>query len=491
MPLAFAGGIFLRRQEMADRIRRLFKERGELIRLIAVIFFSVALIAFTCYHAFSQNPDGDAYFLIETGRYIAVNHKLPDTAYWLITDGVPTMTQQWLCCIVNYAFYSLFGLTGTKYLALILAGVLYGIDYLFAKSITVRKSDAMGLAAIMLFMTKAFISTRPYTMTIAASVLMVYVLRRFFSEKEHTPKSITLFYVATALIFVFQANWQISNTFFPMLWICCFIPRLKDKKPSLDLYAIGALGVGIVSTVLNPNGLKGALYIVNTIGDVKGFKIAEMMSPPMKSVKMVFAVIVIALTVYLIKQIPLWLLFASAGSVLASCVYIRCSWMMAIPLACLIVMLKADWVKTLIRTAVFFAFVIYGFIKIPDAMVYYFWLPNEVTEQITSYIPNNEDTVLFTDFNTGNFMMFSGYKIYYDARPDIYGPGIAGSKALNSEMLDVMEGRADYDEFVDKYGFNWFVVSSTDDIKYYLDYNEDRYEIAYEGYGPTVYHKIG
>lgn len=476
---------------MIKAIKDLFKERGDFIRLIAVIFFAVALVAFTCYHAFSQNPDGDAYFLIETGRYIVTNHSLPDTAYWLIADGVPTMCQQWLCCVINYAFYSAFGLMGTKYLALILAGILYGVMYLFAKSLTERKSDAMGIAAAMLFIASKLISTRPYTMTIALSVLMMYVLIRFFKEKKHTGRSIALFFAATALIFILQANWQISNIFFPMLWICCFIPKFENKKPSLDLYAIGALLVGAIATLINPNGVKGALYIVNTIGDVKGFSISEMMSPPMKSIKMVFAVAVVALLVYLIKEVPLWLIFASCGSVLASCVYIRCTWMMAIPLACLVTYIKPETFKTVIRTVLFFAFVIYGFIKIPDAMIFYFWMPNEVTENITGYIPNNEDTILFTDFNTGNFMMFSGYKIYYDARPDIYGPGIAGDKQLNSEMLDVMEGRADYDAFVEKYGFNWFVVSSADDIKYYLDYNGDKYEVVYEGYGPTIYHRIG
>ncbi len=476
---------------MTEAVRKLFKERGDLIRLVAVIFFAAGLIAFVCYNAFSRNPDGDAYFLIETGRYIAQNHRLPDTAYWLITPDVPTMTQQWLCCIVNYAFYRAFGLTGTKILALLLAGILYIADYLLCRDLTERKSDAMGIAAVMMLIVSPLISTRPYTITIALSVLMFFFLRRFFKEEKHTAKSITVLFIATAVIFALQANWQISNIFFPMLWICCFIPKIKDRKPSLDPYALGALGIGLVSVLANPNGIKGALYIVNTIGDVKGFTISEMLSPSMKSVKMVFAAAVIALAAYFIKEIPLWLIFASAGSVLASCVYVRCGWMMSIPLACLIAYIKPQKAKTLIRALVFFAFVIYGFAKIPDAMVYYFWLPNEVTENITSYIPNDEDTVLFTDFNTGNFMMFSGYKIYYDARPDIYGPGIAGDKALNDEMLGVLEGRADYDAFIEKYGFNWFVVSSVDDIKYYLDYNSDRFEVVYEGYGPTVYHKIG
>ena len=87
--------------------------------------------------------------------------------------------------------------------------------------------------------------------------------------------------------------------------------------------------------------------------------------------------------------------------------------------------------------------------------------------------------MLFTDFNSGNYFTFSGFKVYYDARPDIYGPGIAGDKELNTEMAQVISGDIDYDEFIAKYGFNWFAVNSVDSIDIYLQYN-DGYENVYD-----------
>ena len=41
-----------------------------------------------------RNPDHDSFFLIDLGRYIVNNRALPKTAYWLITDDVPTIVQQ-------------------------------------------------------------------------------------------------------------------------------------------------------------------------------------------------------------------------------------------------------------------------------------------------------------------------------------------------------------------------------------------------------------
>ena len=440
---------------------------------------AVGTLSLVSLNVFKHNPDYDSYFLIETGRYIVTNHKLPETAYWLITRDVPTIIQQWLCCVVNYSFYSAGGFLGIKMLAYLMAAILYGAFYILARTFTKQKSFAMGIASALVCICHQFLTTRPYALTITLSVLLVVVLKRFFGTDKHTAKDIILFYLAVAGIFILQANWQISNIVFPMLWICCFIPKLKDgKKPALDLYAIGALVIGAVSTLINPNGIYGTLYLVKTLKDVGIFQIAEMDSPAMKSLSMVCVVAVIILTTVLIKKLPLWLIFASAGSVISACMYWRCMWMLMIPLAALVTMIEAKKAATAVKLLGAAAIIIIGFIKIPDAMVYYYVYPVEIKEDVASYI-TGDDVVLFTDFNTGSYFTFSGFKVYYDARPDIYGPGIAGDKELNTEMSNVISGDIDYGEFIDKYGFNWFAVNRVDNIDMYLQYT-DGYEKVYD-----------
>ena len=440
---------------------------------------AVGTLSLVSLNVFKHNPDYDSYFLIETGRYIVTNHKLPETAYWLITRDVPTIIQQWLCCVVNYSFYSAGGFLGIKMLAYLMAAILYGAFYILARTFTKQKSFAMGIASALVCICHQFLTTRPYALTITLSVLLVVVLKRFFGTDKHTAKETILFYLAVAGIFILQANWQISNIVFPMLWICCFIPKLKDgKKPALDLYAIGALVIGAVSTLINPNGIYGTLYLVKTLKDVGIFQIAEMDSPAMKSLSMVCVVAVIILTTVLIKKLPLWLIFASAGSVISACMYWRCLWMLMIPLAALVTMIEAKKAATAVKLLGAAAIIIIGFIKIPDAMVYYYVYPVEIKEDVASYI-TGDDVVLFTDFNTGSYFTFSGFKVYYDARPDIYGPGIAGDKELNTEMSNVISGDIDYGEFIDKYGFNWFAVNRVDRIDMYLQYT-DGYEKVYD-----------
>lgn len=461
-------------------LTKAFSDHKDLILLITVIFMAVSTISVAAFYAFKYNPDYDSYFLIETGRYIVTNHKLPETAYWLITEDVPTIIQQWLCCVVNYAFYSWNGFMGIKILGLLMIAVLYGSLYLFASEFTKQKSFAMGLSLSAIIICNLWVSTtRPYALTITLSVLLMIVLKRFFASDKHSTKDIILFYLKVAGIFVFQANWQISNIIFPMLWICCFIPKLKDgKKPSIDLYALGALAVGALATLVNPYGINGTLYLVKTLGDVGIFPIAEMSSPEMKSINMLCVAAVIILAVLLIKKIPLWLIFASAGSVICACCYSRCLWMLMIPLVALATQLEGKYIVAALKAAGAVAIIIYGFIKIPDAMVYYYVYPEEIKNDVASYI-TGDDVVLFTDFNSGSYFTFSGFKVYYDARPDIYGPGIAGDKEINTEMAQVVSGDIDYDKFIDKYGFNWFAVNTVDAIDGYLKSN-DKYEIVYD-----------
>ena len=462
-----------------NSLTRIWSGHKEVITLIAVIFMAVGTLSLVSFYVFKHNPDYDSYFLIETGRYIATNHRLPDTAYWLISEDVPTIIQQWLCCIANYTFYSTWGFLGIKMLACLMAAILYGAFYVLARTFTKQKSFAMGIASALTCICHQFLTTRPYALTITLSVLLVVVLKKFFSADRHSVRDTVLFYLAVAGIFIVQANWQISNIVFPMLWICCFIPKLKDgRKPALDLYAMGALAVGAVSTLINPNGIYGTLYLVKTLKDVGIFPIAEMDSPAMKSLSMACVVAVIILAVVLIKELPLWLIFASAGSIISACMYWRCQWMLMIPLAALVTMIKHKQIAAAVKLIGAAAIIVIGFIKIPDAMVYYYVYPEEIKKDVASYI-TGDDVVLFTDFNTGSYFTFSGFKVYYDARPDIYGPGIAGDKEINTEMAKVISGDIDYGEFIAKYGFNWFAVNRVDSIDIYLQYT-DGYENVYD-----------
>jgi hypothetical protein len=74
-------------------------------------------------------------------------------------------------------------------------------------------------------------------------------------------------------------------------------------------------------------------------------------------------------------------------------------------------------------------------------------------------------------------------------RLELEKPIIAGDKEINTEMAKVISGDIDYDEFIAKYGFNWFAVDRIDRIDMYLQYNEN-YENVYDDGVLKIYKAI-
>ena len=112
---------------------------------LSYVLLAVALGIFATAQALLQNPNSDAFFLIDTGRYIVNNGSLPDTAYWLVKPGVPTIIQQWLCDVVNYFAYAAGGYAGIVVLGLLLNLILLGSLFVFCREIV--KNNQVGFNA--------------------------------------------------------------------------------------------------------------------------------------------------------------------------------------------------------------------------------------------------------------------------------------------------------------------------------------------------------
>ncbi|MBR6487983.1 MAG: hypothetical protein IKT20_03665, partial [Clostridiales bacterium] len=100
-------------------------------------------------------------------------------------------------------------------------------------------------------------------------------------------------------------------------------------------------------------------------------------------------------------------------------------------------------------------------------------------QKMLDSVPSPDQVTLYTDFNSGAYFLPDGYKIYFDARPELYHVYIAGEKAFTKEALAVWTGEADYEEYIAKYGFDWFAVSSGSHMDNYLE-NEPDYEMVFD-----------
>ena len=100
--------------------------------------------------------------------------------------------------------------------------------------------------------------------------------------------------------------------------------------------------------------------------------------------------------------------------------------------------------------------------------------------------------VLYTDFNDGAFFEWYGYKVYLDARPELFAKKINGQKDVMQESLDLMDGKLDCDKFIDDYGFTHVIVIGGESNPLYscLTARED-FELVVSGEGYRFFERIG
>lgn len=443
---------------------------------ISYVLLAVALGIFATAQGLIQNPNSDAYFLIDTGRYIVNNKALPDTAYWLVKPDVPTIIQQWLCDVINYFAYAAGGFTGIVILGIVFNIILLGCLFVYCREHVKDNQVGFNAAVFCWILLCGFATTRPYSITIAASCLELALLHRFFANEKHTAKETALFFAGIAAIFIFQANWQASNIFYPVLWILCYVPVIKAKKLRIDLYALAAIPIGIIASVLSPLGIKGTLFVTYARGNLGKFSTIELLPPHFPSLYTAMQAIVIALFVYAVvkKRLTSMQFFLTAGCFLMSCLYMRCCWTLVLPIGSLIANLKfTERSHKMMR----WAYVAAGTLSVLLILKYNLEKSDD-RDVMLAALPAPGEVTLYTDFNSGTYFLVDGYKVYYDARPELYDTNVAGDKAFLDEAYASWTGEIDYEGFIDSYGFNWFAVSIDRPMDEYLKSNDD-YELVF------------
>ena len=438
---------------------------------LSYVLLAIAIGIYVTAQGLTHNPDMDSFFLISFGKYIVNHGALPTTAYWMITPDVPTLVQQWLCDVLNYCAYAAGGYTGMVILGIIFNLILLGCLFLYCRNTCKSNQVGFNAAVFCWILLGGFASTRPYSLTISLALLEGILLKNFFEKEKHTKKEIVLFYAGIAAVFIFQANWQASNLLYPVLWILCYVPVIKAKKFRIDLYAVGAILLGGLCSVISPIGIHGPLYLTYARGTLERFHILEVEPPHFPSLYTVLQVMVIALFIYAVvkRKVTSAQTFLTLGCLVMSFMFMRCCWTLVLPIGMLVANLQfTERSHKMMR----WTYVAAGILSI--FLILKFNLEKtDDRQRMYEAVPPPEEVTLYTDFNTGTFFLVEDYKIYFDTRPELYDYRICGDKAYLDEAYAAWAGDLDYDAFIDKYGFDWFAVSTNMPMDTYLASNDD------------------
>lgn len=479
--------------------------------LLLLWTFLVVLAIFTIKLNFL---DSDTYFIIATGEYISENAVVPQINPFVIHENFTIIVQQWLFDVLIYQVYNLFGFIGLYAYIITVFFIsvfsVYKFVGLYSKDIYARTLATIIYSSFAL----PFMTCRPTSLSFLLCLAVVAAMERYRLTKSKKCL-FTLPLVSILMINVHAAMWPIMFVLmlpfiapdnFPKTTSkydvsMLFKKWIDDKIPIL----LSIIFMAICGS-FNPNGFDGMAYVFLSYGEAtNNALITELQSPNIAS-GMGAAVIaaILCLMWYLLRfksKGNFALVYMTLGTIVLASLHQRNAWFLffgMLPLTAIMIdclsekereVVKPNKEKKFIEIIVVtvFLFLSLAFVAFQDEII-----DGETTPVLAAdYLDNQskDDMVLFTEFNNGAFMEFRGYKVYIDARPELFQRRINKSSNIYDEYLALRYGEIDFEEFLDKYKFTHLVVLDANILTGYL-YACDEYELVVDGQGYKLYQTV-
>ena len=457
--------------------------------------------------------DSDSYFLMATGRYIVENGEVPKINPFVIHSDLAIIVQQWILDVINYLLYDNFGINGMYIWSVLAISIACLIEYKYLGMYSTNNKAKIYTVMISIFILYGFYSTRPTSVTVSILLTELTIL-----EMVNKGKSKRLLWVLPLLSLILinchSAMWPMLFIMmlpyvFPPLTSFKSISKIKEhlwKYKEMWFMMVPIFLVGF----LNPNGIRGMLYLIYSYSsaDSKG-TINEMMSAQVFSylgIITVVSLVIIAIWAYKNRSNLDWKnLYLALGTWILAAKNMRSTWMIVLGTSPLLIMLLDEIIKNKVKlkhtnSNYRILALIYTFGAVSIFLIIFPGMTprNTVDSQLSpvkavEYLDDlsdseKENMVLFTGFNNGAYLEWNGYKVYMDARPEIYCKNINGKEDIYDEYLEVLNGEIDFNEFLNKYQFTHLVVYETV-FQTYLECN-DNYEIVVDADEYKVFKKV-
>ena len=433
----------------------------------------------------------DFYFLLATGREFW--NGFPHEEFLSMHEGLHYVSQQWLFAAALYRIYDLFGVAGCYVLVGILRGLTQTAVYLLTLKITRGNyifSTASGLLALI--PGAMFLCARPFTASALLLVLTVCVLEMYTYGKKWSLCFLPLISVAIInihasmwpMMFVLMFPYLAESLQLPNFWFLLF--RKRNQVPLLV-----AAAVSVLCGFLNPYGLENMLYLTYSYGDSRiNSTIVEMQPATITSLSGMMTCALLLVGVWALFRVRkayvryaglflgTGLLALMHGRGLLLFLYIGIiaiapafRWNRLSP--------KVDPPKHFGLIKVLFVILFVLVIARKDVT-----LEKEDYQKAVDYICQQEDAQgapVFTGYAEGGYAEWKGLTPYIDPRAEVYLKGMNQKEDILYEYFDVFYGRADTEAFLDKYGFQYVMLTEGNPMYYDLEKDAGYKEVYAEG----------
>ena len=478
-----------------------------------LIFDALLVIILLIKEMFSVNID--YFYMIPTGKII-VNQGIPTINPHHIFE-IKIVVQQWLYCVFLYLIEPL-GATGISISAIITFSGLIFVNYKILKNDDTPRALSITVAILaltlpVLYVPFQLLAVRPEALTILLTLIEILCIERYLKTNK-------LAYIYT-LPFLMLIEINAHGALWPIHYIA-LLPYLAPNvlrhfciKTKIDKKQWKHIGITILlmtgAMFINPYGIDMPAYLINTFLS-KTFdymSINELEVQSILSLPAVYTMCILGGLCYILfkKKQNSFVVYAIIGYTILSVMYARNNIFFCIALLYLlreilnilqtnqkfkdIMQEEATALKqqnTLQHTII---------ACIIGAICLCYAIPFLTTENIASttfmptqiiqYLNENttKDTHIYTSHNSGPFLEYEGYnKLYTDSRPEIYMKKINQTEDVLIEyrkfamlrMAKETPSDEEYEEYINRYGFKYFIVSNDPGLKNYLDLHPDKYE---------------
>lgn len=484
----------------------------------SAIAFVVLLIAF---FPIIHTLDADGYFILREGRNI-VESGIQYTNTGFIIPGTATVVQQWLWAAGVYMVQSMSGDFGVKTLLL----TIYLIDNILFYQIARCKgcnSFYSGIFTIIfsLFMF-TFINIRPTLITVMFLMFEIGMLDDFQITKDEFKMwmlPVTMFLISIGLINIHAALWPMVLVFMlpyvvPPMFTKIF-PFEKKEKDRFDrkkklILLVSAIAV-IAGGFINPYGIEGMMYLYNSYNPMlNSLGIRELASPSMTGyagILLTASMLICAYYTFIWKAyhrtVPAYAAYLLAGCLIMTIIHQKNLFLVAFAFPMYMAEIfagrkdrtieklktnkKAGILAVIIEAVCVLCLIVPGLQTaypeterdlVPVHAVA--WLDDHVNDLYKS------TTKIYTDFNTGAYVEYKGYKGFMDARPELYFKSINKKADYIKDYQRFSASKKDYESVMNKYKFDYLIVYPETKLDTYLQ-NDEKAELVDESSSNKLY----
>ena len=487
---------------MENEIKRSVNKLPKGMNLLLFMFPLIGLVVMT------HSLDNDFYFLYKMGEYIS-NNGFPVNDILSMHTEMKLVVQQWLCDVLYYKIYDVLGTTGMVMFMALIYIVFVAVFYKLCK----RVSDNFFVSIVTttlvgLFISMTYMATRPQIVTYIVFLLLFYALESYIKTKK-------IYWLGVLpLLSVFLINWHASMWWllfvFMLPYLVESIPIRVNKfeqKPCCNVFALLiTMVIMFLVGLINPYGMDAITYLFGSYGvreineEIQEMQPTSMNDPNGLLLLVILFFFVLIFALYKKKDVKARFFCLTMGTLVLAfsslkgiAYFVICGFFsMAYFLKDFDFSIKVtnskrtqkDKVKLVALICVFCAMLAgLGFVLANDKpKVIDEKSPLDNLDEIIEVLDEKpkDEVVLFTDFNTGQYLEFNGYKAYIDGRAEVFLKKNNGSFDYFKEFVDVKNGDIYYKDFVDKYNFTYLIVDDrTPTLLEGLKHDED-YQIACE-----------